>query len=57
MPAENIHSTLFTDPVYAASIVTIEADSILQYVSAMTGDLDTTVTAFVLPAERGCRDA
>ena len=47
MPAENIHSTLFTDPVYAASIFTIEADSVLQYVSAMTGDLDTTVTASV----------
>lgn len=47
MPAENIHSTLFTDPVYAASIFTIEAASVLQYVSAMTGDLDTTVTASV----------
>ena len=47
MPAENINSTLFPDPVYAASIFTMEADSVLQYVSAMTGDLDTTVTASI----------
>lgn len=42
-----IHSTLFPDPVYAASVFTIKADSVLQYVSAMTGDLDTAVTASV----------
>ena len=47
MPAENISSTLFPSPVYAASIFTVEADSVLQYVSAMTGDLDATVTASV----------
>ena len=47
MPAETISSTLFPSPVYAANVFTIEADSVLQYVSAMTGDLDTTVTASV----------
>ena len=47
MPAENISSTLFPDPVYAASVFSMEADSVLQYVSAMTGDLNTTVTASV----------
>lgn len=31
----------------AANVFTVEADSVLQYVSAMTGDLDTAVTASV----------
>ena len=47
MPAEIISSTLFDTPVYAANVFTIEEDSVLEYVSAMTGDLDTTVTAAV----------
>ena len=47
MPAENISSTLFPAPVYAANLFSVEADSVLQYVSAMTGDLNTTVTASV----------
>ena len=47
MPAEDIHSTLFPGPVSAASVFTVEADSVLRYVSAMTGDLDATVTASV----------
>ena len=47
MPAETVSSTLFPSPVWAANVFTMEADSVLQYVSAMTGDLDTTVTASV----------
>ena len=47
MPAETISSTLFPSPVYAANVFTVEADSVLQYVSTMTGDLDTAVTASV----------
>ena len=47
MPTETISSALFPSPVYAANIFTVEADSVLQYVSAMTGDLNTSVTASV----------
>ena len=47
MPAEIFSSTLFRTPVYAANIFEVEEDSVLQFVSAMTGDLDTTVTASV----------
>lgn len=47
MPAETISSTLFDTPVYAAGVYKIEEDCALQYVSAMTGDLNTTVTASI----------
>ncbi len=47
MPAEIISSTLFEKPVYAANVYDIEDDSVLEFVSAMTGDLDTTVTASI----------
>lgn len=47
MPAEVISSTLFSSPVYAANVFTVEDDCVLEYVSAMTGDLDTTVSASV----------
>jgi len=47
MPAEIISSTLFSSPVYAANVFTVEEDSALQYVSAMTGDMNTKVTASV----------
>ncbi len=47
MPAETVSSTLFPSPVWAANVFTVEADSVLQYVSAMTGDLNTTVIASV----------
>ena len=52
MPIEIISSTLFDTPVYAANQFTLENDSVLSYVSTMTGDLNTTVTASVyLPNE------
>jgi len=47
MPAEITSSTLFEEPVYAGNVFTAEADSVLQYVSVMTGDLDTEVTVSV----------
>ena len=47
MPAEIVSSTLFETPVYAGSIFEVEEDSALQFVSAMTGDLNATVTASV----------
>ena len=47
MPAEYMSSTLFSAPVYAANIFGVGWDSVLQYVSVMTGDLDTTVTASI----------
>ena len=47
MPAENISSTLFDVPVYAANVFEMEDDSVLEYVSALTGDLNTTVTASI----------
>ena len=53
MPSEIVSSTLFDDPVYAANIFDVTEDSVLQYVSAMTGDLDTTVTAYVYLLDEG----
>ncbi|MBR6158934.1 MAG: hypothetical protein IKQ40_01435, partial [Lachnospiraceae bacterium] len=47
MPAEITSSTLYDTPVYAANEFEIEEDCVLQYVSAMTGDLDTSVTASI----------
>ncbi len=47
MPQEITSSTLFDMPVYAANIFEVEEDSVLQFVSAMTGDLNTTVTASI----------
>ena len=47
LPAFRMHSTLFEHPVYAANLFDIYEDSMLQYVSVMTGDLNTSVTANV----------
>jgi hypothetical protein len=47
MPTEITSSTLFDSPVYAANIFDVEEDSVLQFVAAMTGDLNTTVTASI----------
>ncbi|MBR3263384.1 MAG: hypothetical protein IKF93_09750 [Lachnospiraceae bacterium] len=47
MPAHIFNSTLFDTPVYAANIFEVEEESVLQYVSAITGDMDTTVTALI----------
>ena len=47
MPTEIVSSTLFEAPVYAANVFRVDEDSVLSYVSAMTGDLNTSVTASV----------
>ena len=48
MPAEMISSTLYDAPVYAANVFTVgEKQNVLRYVSAMTGEADTQVTASV----------
>jgi len=53
MPAPIISSTLFEQPVYAANIFKVEEDSVLQYVSAMTGELNTSVTVSVYLLDDG----
>ena len=47
MPAIAIHSALTKEPVYMANEFTVNADSVLSYVSAMTANLDTNVTVAV----------
>ena len=48
MPAEMISSTLYDTLVYAANVFTVdEEQNVLRYVSAMTGEPDTQVTASV----------
>ena len=47
MPSSIASSTLFDAPVYAANVFTVDEDSVLQYVSVMTGDLNTSATASV----------
>lgn len=45
MSVNCMHSTLFDKPVYSANIFDISEDSVMQYISMMTGDLNTEVTA------------
>ena len=47
MPADNISSTLYDKPVYTANVFNVEIDSILEHISVMTGDMDTSVTAYI----------
>ena len=47
MPVENMHSTLFNGPVYSANIFEITENSVMQFVSVVTGDLNAAVTANV----------
>jgi len=47
MPNEMVSSALFESPVYAATAFGIPEDYVLQHVSAMTGNLNTSVTASV----------
>ena len=48
MPAEMISTTLYDTPVFAANVFTVgEAQNVLRYVSAMTGEKNTQVTASV----------
>jgi hypothetical protein len=47
LPASVLHSTLFESPVYAGNIFDVDEDSVLEFVSTMTGDLNTNVFATV----------
>ena len=55
MPSEFVSATYYNDPVYTAGIFEMETDSVLQYVSAMTGDLNTEVTASVYLLKEGAK--
>ena len=56
MPAEIISSTLYDHPVYAANIFKTEEDSVLQYVSVLTGDLNASVTVSVYRLSENAQD-
>lgn len=47
MPVSMMHSTLFEAPIYAGNIFYVSEDSVMEFVSVMTGDLNTTVAASV----------
>ena len=54
MPAEMISAALYDTPVYAANVFTVgEKQTVLRYVSAMTGEPDTRVTASVWLLKEG----
>ena len=53
MPQAITSSTLFDTPVYTANIFDVDEDSVLQFVSAMTGDLNTEVTASIYLLNEG----
>ncbi len=56
MPTEDMHSTLFAKPVYSANIFEVTEDSVLQYVSSMTGDLNTVVSTYVYLLDENSAD-
>ena len=47
MPCEGINSLLFDTPVYSANIFKVFDDCVLQYVSTMTGNMNTLTTVSV----------
>ncbi len=47
IPLFDICSTLFDAPVYSGNIFRVPEDCVLQYVTALTGDLDTRTTVSV----------
>ena len=47
MPVSGIHSALTKEPLYMANLFTVNTDSVLSYVSAMTANYDTNVTVAV----------
>ncbi len=56
MPTMDMHSTLFEKPVYSANIFEITEDSVLQFVSSMTGDLNTVVSTYVYLLDKDSAD-
>ena len=55
MPSEYVSTIYYSDPVNTAGIFEMETDSVLQYVSAMTGDLNTEVTVSVYLLSEGAK--
>lgn len=55
MPSEYVSAVYYNDPVYTAGIFDMKTDSVLQYVSAMTGDLNTEVTASIYLLNEGAK--
>ena len=55
MPSEFVSTAYYNDPVYTAGIFEMETDSVLEYVSAMTGTLNTDVTASVYLLNEGAK--
>lgn len=55
MPAEVISSTLYETPVYTAAMYKTDGDYVLQHVSAMTGDLNATVTVAIYLLDEGAQ--
>ena len=47
MPAKLINSTLYDTPVYSCALFGISFDSVLQHVSALTGNQNATVTVSI----------
>lgn len=47
MESDSYHCTLFDTPVYTANVFTAEDDCVIEAVSALTGNLNTKVTASV----------
>lgn len=53
MPSTILHSTLFDEPVYSANVFENLEDGSIQYVSTMTGDMNTltTISVYLLDAD------
>lgn len=47
MPSSDLHSTLYDEPVYSANVFELSEDGSIQYVSTMTGDMNTLTTISV----------
>lgn len=53
MPSSYLHSTLYDEPVYSANVFELTEDGSIQYVSTMTGDMNTqtTISVYLLDAD------
>lgn len=47
MPSSSLYSTLYDEPVYSANVFELSEDGSIQYVSTMTGDMNTLTTISV----------
>ena len=56
MPATVLSSTVFDTPVYMGNVFYIPEDSVMQYASVMTGDLNTRVTVSIYHLDEDAED-